>query len=96
VTRPNHTGVRLTVRLTPRGGLDRIDGVRDGTLHARVAAPPADGAANLALVRLLARELDVPAGAVRLVSGATGRTKVVAIEGIGPERLRERWPDLAG
>ena len=88
--------MRLTVRLTPRGGLDRVDGVRDGMLHARVAAPPADGAANLALVRLLAHELDVPPGAVRLVAGATGRRKIIAIDGIGPERVRERWPGLAG
>ena len=94
MTRPDRAGVRFTVRLTPRGGLDRIDAVRDGMLHARVAAPPADGAANLALVRLLARELDVPAGAVRIVSGATGRAKVVAVDDMDPVRVHERWPDL--
>jgi hypothetical protein len=94
VTPPGGAGARFTVRLTPRGGLDRIDGVRDGALHARVAAPPADGAANHALVRLLARELDVPASAVRLVAGASGRTKVIAIDGVGPARVLERWPAL--
>ena len=67
----------------------------DGVLKARVAAPAVDGAANAALLRLLAMELDVPRGDVRLVSGATARRKVIAIEGVEPEALRARWPDLA-
>jgi uncharacterized protein YggU (UPF0235/DUF167 family) len=88
-------GSRLAVRLTPRGGADRIDGVVDGELRIRVAAPAVDGAANEALLRLLAGELGLPRGAVRLIAGATGRNKLVAIEGIDPERLVARWPDLA-
>ncbi len=41
---------RLAVRLVPRGGADRVDGVgEDGVLRARVAAPPVEGAANEAL-----------------------------------------------
>ncbi len=48
------------VRLTPRGGADRIEGVVDGVLRARVAAPAVDGAANQALLRLLADALVVP------------------------------------
>ena len=48
---------RFTVRLVPRGGADRIDGVVDGVLRARVAAPAVAGAANHALLRLLAADL---------------------------------------
>jgi len=87
--------LRLSVRLTPRGGADRIDGIRDGVLCVRVAAPPVDGAANDALVRLLADELHVPRGAVRLVAGATARTKVVEIEG-ADDAIGSRWPGLTG
>jgi len=87
--------VRIPIRLTPRGGADRIDGVRDGVLRVRVAAPPVDGAANEALVRLIAAELDVPRGAARLVSGATARTKVVEIDGVDEDAIRRRWPGLA-
>jgi len=86
---------RLSVRLTPRGGADRIDGVRDGTLRVRVAVPPVDGAANEALVRLIADELDVPRGAVRLIAGATARTKVVEIDCVDEDAARRRWPGLA-
>ena len=86
--------VRFSVRLTPRGGADRVDGVVDGVLRARVAAPAVDGAANQALLRLLADVLDVPRRDVRLVTGTTARTKVIAVAGVGVERLLERWPGL--
>ena len=73
---------------------DRVDGVVDGVLRARVAAPPVEGAANHALLRLLAQELGVARRDVRLVAGAGGRTKVVVVEGVSPDRLQERWPGL--
>ena len=82
------------MRLTPRGGADRVDGVLDGVLRARVAAPPVEGAANEALLRLIAEELDVPRRDVRLVAGAGGRTKVVVVAGLGPDLVAVRWPGL--
>ncbi len=86
--------VRFAVRLTPRGGDDRVDGVVDGVLRARVSAPPIEGAANAALLRLLAAELRVSRSSVRLVAGAAGRRKLVVVEGLGPDEVRARWPDL--
>ena len=88
-------GLRFAVRLTPRGGADRIDGVNEaGALLVRVAAAPVGGGANAALVSLLAEELDVARGAVRLVAGATGRQKLVAVEGVAAETMLSRWPGL--
>ncbi len=87
-------GARFPVRLTPRGGADRVDGVRDGVLRARVAAPPVEGAANASLLRLIALELGVARRDVRLVAGAGGRTKLVVVDGLDPERVLERWPGL--
>ena len=87
--------LRFAVRLTPRGGLDRIDGVNEaGALTVRVAAAPVGGAANTALIHLLAEELSVSRGAVRLVAGATGRQKLVAVEGVTAEEVLARWPGL--
>lgn len=87
--------VRFAVRLTPRGGRERVDGVsEDGTLLVRVAAPPADGAANSALLGLLAREVGFPTMSVRLVRGATNRHKTIAIEGLTAVALAARWPGL--
>jgi uncharacterized protein len=82
------------VRLTPRGGSDLVEGVVDGVLRARVAAPPIEGAANQALLRLLADELGVARRAVRLVAGAAGRQKLVVVEGMTPDDVLARWPGL--
>lgn len=87
--------VRFAVRLTPRGGRDAVEGVgEDGTLSCRVSAPPVEGAANEALVRLLAAELGLPRSAVAIVGGATARTKQVAVEVADATALAARWPRL--
>jgi uncharacterized protein YggU (UPF0235/DUF167 family) len=84
------------VRLTPRGGADRVDGIAEnGALRVRVTAPPVDSGANEALCRLLARELGIARADVRIVAGATARRKVVAVAGIDAPALRSRWPGLA-
>jgi uncharacterized protein len=80
----------LTVRLAPKGGRDAIEGLEtrdDGriVLRVKVRAPAVDGAANAALVRLLADALDVSPGAVRLVAGQAGRIKRLRIDGRGTE-----------
>jgi uncharacterized protein YggU (UPF0235/DUF167 family) len=86
--------IRFRVRLTPRGGVDRVDGVVNGMLQVRVAAPPVAGAANDALVRLLARELRVPRSTIALQSGAGARIKSLSIEGSDAGLLLKRWPGL--
>ena len=71
---------RLTVRVTTRAARDRIDGFDiDGVLRLRVTAPPAEGEANAAVVKLLSRVLGLPARDVVLVSGATVRRKTFEV-----------------
>ncbi len=82
-------GAVLAVRLTPKGGRDAIDGVdvlADGraVLAVRVRALPAEGEANEALIRLIAKAVGVPSRDVTLVAGATARLKRLAISGHGP------------
>ncbi len=79
-------GVLLSVRLTPKGGRDAIEGIAhlaDGraVLKARVRAAPSEGEANAALIRLVAKALRVPPRDVALVAGATARLKQLAIAG---------------
>jgi len=82
-------GVTVVVRLTPKGGRDSIDGVEtmsDGraVLKVRVRAAPFEGAANDALVTMLAKALGVPPRSVEIAGGATSRIKRLKIAGDGP------------
>src|SRR5262245_18645206 len=82
-------GVVVTVRLTPRGGRDAIEGIAqlaDGrsAIKARVRAAASEGDANAALVNLIANALGVAARDVRLVTGTGARIKRLKIAGAGP------------
>jgi uncharacterized protein YggU (UPF0235/DUF167 family) len=79
-------GIRVALRVTPRGGRDGIDGIEtlaDGrcVMKVRVRAIAEGGEANRAVTELLAKALGVPKAKVRLLSGATSRLKQVAVEG---------------
>jgi uncharacterized protein len=81
-------GVVISVRLTPRGGRDAIEGIAqlaDGrsVLKVRVRAPASEGEANAALVKLIAKTLGVGVREVSLVAGASARLKRVKINGAG-------------
>ena len=76
------TGVVLSVRVIPRARKTEIAGTRGDALVVRLAAPPVEGAANEALVALLADRLHVPRRAIRIVSGDRSRAKRVAVEGV--------------
>ena len=74
--------ITLDVRVIPRARKTECAGFRDDVLVIRVAAPPVEGAANDALIAFFAAALHVPRRAVRILSGARGRQKRVAIEGV--------------
>jgi uncharacterized protein (TIGR00251 family) len=75
-------GVRIAVRLAPRASRDQVLGPHGEALKVAVTAPPVEGEANARLVKLLAKRLGVPKGAVRIVSGATARDKVLEVAGV--------------
>lgn len=82
------TGIALNVRVTPRAKTSALAGVRGTAVVVRVASPPVDGAANRCLVRFLADVFSVPIGAVRILHGASGRDKRVAIDGVTADAAR--------
>lgn len=87
--RPTATGVELDVRVIPRARETRLAGERNGALLVRVSAPPVDDAANERLVEYFARLTQRPRSAIRLVSGARGRAKRLAIDGISLDSMRK-------
>lgn len=83
-------GVRFAVRVQPRSSRAGVDGVHGDALRVRVNAPPVDGAANEAVVELLAKALGVAKRAVRIVGGATSRSKTVDVDGVSATDARAR------
>ena len=82
--------LRVRVHVKPRASKSRVVGVREGALDVAVAAPPVDGEANSELVRTLSRRLGVARQAVSIVSGTTGRSKLVSVEGVTRAELLAR------
>ncbi|MDZ4371358.1 MAG: DUF167 family protein [Phenylobacterium sp.] len=83
---------RLTVRVTPRGGRDAVDGwslddAGRAVLKVRVTVPPSEGAANAAVLALIAKALKIPKSAVRIVAGDTARVKRLEIGGAAPDAI---------
>lgn len=74
--------MRFGVRMQPRASRSGIDGIHGDALKVRVQAPPVDGAANEALVTVLAEALGVHEGAVQVVTGLASRSKVVEVRGV--------------
>jgi uncharacterized protein len=79
--------VRFRVRVKPRASKSRIVGIRDGVLEVAIAAPPVDGAANSALIYLLAGALELRKSAIEIVSGQASRSKLVSVVGFTPAEL---------
>jgi hypothetical protein len=78
----------VAIRVQPRASRDQVLGLRGDAIGIALKAPPVDGAANAALLKLLARELKVPLAAVELVRGATGRSKWIRVAGWSAEQVR--------
>ena len=79
--------IRFDLRVSPRASRNAVGGVHDGALRVKVTAPPVDGKANAAIIKLLAKALGVPKRAVRIVSGESSKTKRVQVDGVGAAQV---------
>ena len=84
--------MRLAVRVTPKGGRDAVDGwgqdaAGRAMLKLRVSAAASDGAANAAVLALLAKAVGRPKSALSIISGETSRVKLIEIDGLEPADL---------
>ena len=82
------TGIDIAVRVTPRGGRDLLAAGTSEHFAARLAAAPVDGAANAALIVLVAKAFGIPRRDVALIAGETGRLKRLRLTG-APQALAE-------
>lgn len=81
---------RLRLRVSPGSGRAAIVGRHGDAWKVRVTEPPENGRANDAVVRLLATALALPREAVAIVSGHSGRDKIVELTGVGPALIERR------
>ena len=80
-------GVTFAVRVLPRSSRNEIVGEAEGVLKIKLTAPPVEGAANKALIEFLSGKFKVAKSRISIVTGQSGRSKVVAVEGITKEDL---------
>jgi uncharacterized protein len=78
----------LAIRVQPRAKRDEVAGERTGAVVIRVVAPPVDGKANEAAIRLIAARVGVPRSAIRIVRGESARDKLVRIDGLSADEAR--------
>jgi uncharacterized protein len=87
-------GAAITVRVTPRAGRTAISGIlEDGTVKIRLAAAPVGGSANDALIKYLADVLQVSENQIEIISGHTGRNKLIGIIGVDAQTVQKRIMD---
>lgn len=75
-------GVRIMLHVQPGAARTGLAGTHGDAIKLRLAAPPVDGKANVALRRFLATRCGVPLAAVTLVRGVSSRGKTVTVDGI--------------
>lgn len=83
------------MRAKPRAKTSRVTRVEGVSIDVSLAAPPVDGAANDELLRVLSAVLKVPRSALSIVRGATGRQKVVEVQGPSEAEVVARLADAA-
>jgi uncharacterized protein (TIGR00251 family) len=81
---------RLRLRVSPGARSDAVVGRYGDGWKVRVTAPPEDGKANDAVLRLIAERLRIPGGRVSLVSGPASRDKIVELTGIDAAEAERR------
>jgi uncharacterized protein len=87
---------RITIKAHPRAKRSAVAGKLGGAWKLDLAAPPAEGKATEECVRFVAELAGVARSRVRVVTGATARTKIVEVEGVTQEELEARLARGAG
>ena len=84
---------RITVRVQPNAKRTEVVRFEEGILYLKIAAPPLKGKANAALLAFLSDTLGVSRSRLSIEKGATGRMKVIAVEGMRQKEMKGRIED---
>ena len=79
--------IRIEIYIQPRASITELAGTHDGLIKIRIAAPPVENAANIALIDFIAKRLGIAKRDVRVVSGMTSRRKILEIDRVSAETI---------
>jgi len=82
-------GAQFAIRVQPRASRNAIAGLMGDAVKLAITAPPVDGKANQAVISYLAELFRVAKSSIVIVSGETGRNKLIAVRGISAEQVRK-------
>lgn len=88
MTKPS--GATFTVKIHPRAKKNAVTGIIGDVLKVSLTAPPVDGKANDACIEFFAKLLKVPRSSVTIAAGQASRNKVIRVNGISADVLRQR------
>lgn len=71
--------MKIIVAVKPKSHHEKVEVLPDGTYRVSVTAPPADAAANEAVIAALSKFFKVPRSSIEIVRGETARKKQVVI-----------------
>ena len=91
---PRKGGVQFSAVIQPRSSKNKICGLHGKSLKIRLTSPPVDGKANNMCVKLLAKILNISPSRIVIVSGHTGRNKIIRVEGINTSEFLKKVPHL--
>ncbi len=80
-------GIFIHIHVQPRASRNEVVGIHGDALKVRLTSPPVEGAANLLLVKFIAKRLGLPRSKVRLVAGERSRQKTLQITGVSKDYL---------
>jgi uncharacterized protein (TIGR00251 family) len=73
--------MKIQVKVKPRSKTEDVTREMDGNVYVvLVKEPPVEGKANRAVLKLLAKHFGVPESRLRIVSGLTGKNKVIEVK----------------
>jgi hypothetical protein len=83
-------GAQFALRVQPRASRNAFAGVMGDAIKLAITAPPVDGKANQAVIEYLSDFFRVPKSSITIVSGETGRNKLIAIRGMSAEQVLKK------
>lgn len=90
MTAIHESGTTFAVKVHPRARKNAITGEVGNAFKVDLTAPPVEDRANEACIRFLAEILGVPRSSVTIAAGQHSRNKIVRVEGLTAEQVRER------